>query len=118
MATKSQYIGTALVTFVTVPKHQKVVPTCVKIYNPDTAPRIITGVDVFTTDAAVVASTGAAAAAASVEKQMLKVNVGTALTADIPEDELEDCQFIGIAKFQCDAVSVSSPVMSLFYHLI
>lgn len=118
MAVMSQEIGTALVTFATVPRHQKVVPTCIKIYNPDIAPRIITGVDVFTTDAAVVASTGSADAAASVEKQMLQVSVGTALTADIPENELEDCQFIGIAKFQCDAVTSVSPTVSMFYHLV
>ena len=90
MAVKSQEIGTALVTFATAPRHYKIQPTCIKIYNPDNAPRVITGVDVFTTDGAVVASSGAADAAAAVEKQMLKVNVGSALTADIPANELEE----------------------------
>lgn len=111
MGYKSAEIGTAPVTFVDTPEHAKAVPTGIKIYNADTATRIITGTDVFTTDVSEGASAG------TKTEQFLKASVGAGLTADIPKTELENCKLLGAVKFAADSITASSPVVSLFYDL-
>ena len=110
MGYKSQAVGTVPVTFVTTPEHSRTRPTGIKIYNADGADRIITGTDVFIPDA----SEGESSPSEQTE-QFLKVSVGSALTADIPRTELEDCKLLGTVKFAADGITADSPVVSLFY---
>lgn len=112
MPSKSVDVGTVAVTLVTVPKHKKLVPSGIKIYNADTDDRIITGTDVFTPDASVGETTPS-----EQTKQRLRVSVGAGLTANLPGTELEDCEFLGAAKFACDDITAGSPVVTLIYHL-
>ncbi len=110
MGYKSQAVGTVPVTFVSTPEHSRTRPTGIKIYNPDSAERIVTGTDVFTPD-----ESEGEDSPSEETKQFLKVSVGSALTADIPRTELEDCKLLGTVKFAADDISVDSPVVSLFY---
>ncbi len=53
--------------------------------------------DVFTTDASVVAATGAAAAAAVQTERRLRINVSTLACVSL-RDELKDLRFLGLAQ--------------------
>ena len=112
MPSKSADVGTVAVTFATVPKHKKLVPSGIKIYNADTSARIITGTDVFTPDASV-----GETLPSEQTKQRLKVSVGAGLTANLPGTELEACEFLGAAKFACDDIAAGSPAVTFIYRL-
>lgn len=108
----SKNIGTSPVTFAEVPKVSRAKPTGVKIHNADTNDRIITGTDVFTPDPSVNVSSPT-----QQNKQWLQISVGSALTADIPRNEIEAARLLGDVKFAADSVTANSPVVSLFYEL-
>jgi len=113
MPYKSADIGTSPVTFVEVPEHKKLKPIGIKIYNADTADRVITGTDVFTPDASVGVTSPSAQT-----KQWTKVSAGSGLTADIPRTELEEAELLGTVKFAADSVTANSPIVSLYYELV
>jgi len=79
------------------PKVKKSKLTSVKVDNQGTADRTIHLRDVFTTDVSAKAETG------EKEIERLQITVGAGLTADVPETELKDVEFLGVCKCYADA---------------
>lgn len=117
MAYRSETISAVAMTFATAPRHAKIVMTGIKIHNIDTVKRVITLTDTFTTDDAVVASSGAAYVGIAVTEQVLTVEVATLESFDIPETELKDFKILGALKVACDVVTTTGPTVSIGYHL-
>ena len=86
-----------IATLFSTPKVKKAKLTSVKVDNQGAAARTIHLRDDFTTDVSV----GAAAADKEIER--LQITVGAGLTADVPETEMKDVEFLGVCKCYADA---------------
>lgn len=86
-----------IATLFSTPKIKKAKLTSVKIDNQSAAAKTIHLRDDFTPDASVKV---AAPTAKTIEK--LQVTVGAGLTADVPETELKDKEFLGDCKCYAD----------------
>jgi len=87
-----------IATLFSTPKVKKAKLTSVKVDNQGAVKRTIHLRDDFTTDVSV-----GAAAAADKEIERLQITVGAGLTADVPETELKDVEFLGDCKCYADA---------------
>jgi hypothetical protein len=91
-----------IVTLFSTPKIKKAKLTSVKIDNQSAAAKTIHFRDDFTPDASVGVPSPSAQ---QIEK--LQVTVGAGLTADIPETELRNKEFLGDCKCYADAADAA-----------
>jgi len=85
-------------TLVTEKRNAKVKPSLIMVDNVDAlADSQLVFQDVFTTDASIVAATGAAAAGAAQTIDRLRINVSIDACVSM-RDELEDVKFLGGAQ--------------------
>ncbi|MBA7633617.1 hypothetical protein ES703_41188 [subsurface metagenome] len=100
-----------IATLFSTPKVKKAKLTSVKVDNQGAVARTIHLRDDFTTDVS-----AGAAVAADKEIERLQITVGTGLTADVPETELKDVEFLGDCKCYAD---VAEPLCIIIvgYHM-
>jgi len=111
MSTARTTANTAAQDLFATPKHAKGKLTALKVDNQGAALRTVRLQDIFTPD---VSEGVASPAQQTIER--IQISVGAGLTADVPKDELEDCEFLGTCKGIANAVDASCVIIATYHY--